>query len=149
MVQVKGAAIVLSAGYEDDIDLGDEIIYIGAGGNDSGKQVEDQLWTNKGNAGLLKSQNGGRPIRVIHPKVFWTDTKNALIELIYALYTNGSLSDGKIGIRKISLALERMFQISLGDLHHSFHRMKYRAGSRTAFLDQLKSSLEEYMDKDL
>ncbi len=26
--------------------------------------------------------------------------------------------------------------------------MKYRAGSRTAFLDQLKSSLEEYMDKD-
>nr|WP_239018729.1 RteC domain-containing protein [Sphingobacterium corticibacterium] len=42
-----------------------------------------------------------------------------------------------------------MFQISLGDLHHSFHLMKYCAGSRTAFLDQLKSSLEEYMDKDL
>lgn len=59
------AAIVLSGGYEDDIDLGDEIIYTGAGGNDSGKQVEDQLWTNKGNAGLLKSQNDGRPVRVI------------------------------------------------------------------------------------
>lgn len=87
--------------------------------------------------------------RDISDSILWTDTKNALIELIYALYTNGSLSDGKIGIRKISLALERMFQISLGDLHHSFHRMKYRAGSRTAFLDQLKSSLEEYMDKDL
>jgi len=27
--------------------------------------------------------------------------------------------------------------------------MKTRAGSRTAFLDQLKISLEEYMDKDL
>nr|WP_325641297.1 RteC domain-containing protein [Chitinophaga sp.] len=34
-------------------------------------------------------------------------------------------------------------------MHYSFHRMKYRAGSRTSFLDQLKSSLEEYMDKDL
>jgi len=27
--------------------------------------------------------------------------------------------------------------------------MKTRAGSRTAFLDHLKISLEEYMDKDL
>lgn len=88
-------------------------------------------------------------VRDISDSILWTDTKNALIELIYALYANSSLSNGKIGIRKISLALERMFQISLGDLHHSFHRMKYRAGSRTAFLDQLKSSLEEYMDKDL
>ncbi|MGV7107488.1 RteC domain-containing protein [Flavobacterium sp. U410] len=87
--------------------------------------------------------------RDISDSILWTDTKNALIELIYALYANSSLSNGKIGIRKISLALERMFQISLGDLHHSFHRMKYRASSRTAFLDQLKSSLEEYMDKDL
>lgn len=81
--------------------------------------------------------------------ILWTDTKNALIELIYALYANGSLSYGKIGIRKVSLALERLFQITLGDLHNAFHRMKYRAGSRTSFLDQLKSSLEEYMDKDL
>ena len=88
-------------------------------------------------------------VRDISDSILWTDTKNALIELIYALYANSSLSNGKIGIRKISLSLERMFQISLGDLHHSFHRMKYRAGSRTAFLDQLKISLEEYMDKDL
>lgn len=61
------AAIVLSGGYEDDKDLGDEIIYTGAGGNDpnTGKQVSDQTWTNRGNAGLLKSMNEGLPIRVI------------------------------------------------------------------------------------
>lgn len=61
------AAIVLSGGYEDDEDLGDEIIYTGAGGNDanSGKQVSDQTWTNRGNAGLLKSMNEGLPVRVI------------------------------------------------------------------------------------
>ncbi|MGV6944059.1 RteC domain-containing protein [Sphingobacterium kyonggiense] len=81
--------------------------------------------------------------------IIWTDTKNALIELVYALHASGSVSYGRIGIRKISFALEKLFQINLGDLHHSFHRMKYRAGSRTTFLDQLKSSLEEYMDKDL
>lgn len=59
--------------------------------------------------------------------------KNALIELIYALHANSSLSHGKIGIRKISLILEKLFQITLGDLHNSFHRMKTRAGSRTTF----------------
>lgn len=81
--------------------------------------------------------------------IFWTDSKNALIELIYALYASGVISHGKIGIRKISLMFQILFRIPLGDLHHAFHRMKTRAGSRTAFLDQLKISLEEYMDKDL
>lgn len=61
------AAIVLSGGYEDDFDSGDEIIYTGAGGNDAntGKQIEDQTWGNPGNAGLLKSMNEGLPVRVI------------------------------------------------------------------------------------
>jgi len=50
-----------------DEDLGDEIIYTGAGGNDSNtnKQIEDQSWENNGNAGLLKSMNEGLPVRVI------------------------------------------------------------------------------------
>lgn len=81
--------------------------------------------------------------------VFWTDSKNALIELVYALHAAGVISHGKIGIRKISLMFQILFRIPLGDLHHAFHRMKTRTGSRTAFLDQLKISLEEYMDKDL
>ena len=81
--------------------------------------------------------------------IFWTDSKNSLIELIYALHASGAISHGKIGIRKISLMFQILFRIPLNDLHHAFHRMKTRAGSRTAFLDQLKISLEEYMDKDL
>jgi putative restriction endonuclease len=59
------AAIVLSGGYSDDADLGDEIIYTGAGGNINGKQVKEQTWMNPGNAGLLKSMNEGLPVRVI------------------------------------------------------------------------------------
>lgn len=81
--------------------------------------------------------------------IFWTDSKNALIELVYALYASGAISHGKIGIRKVSLLFQVLFRVPLGDLHHAFHRMKTRAGSRTSFLDQLKLSLEEYMDKDL
>jgi len=81
--------------------------------------------------------------------IFWTESKNALIELIYALYASGAISHGKISIRKISLMFQVLFGITFGDLHHSFHKMKTRGGSRTTFLDQLKNSLEEYMDKDL
>jgi len=64
-------SIVVSGGYEDDDDCGDEIIYTGHGGNDpeSKKQIEDQTWT-RGNLALVRSQNLGLPIRVVrgsHP----------------------------------------------------------------------------------
>ncbi|HTO16452.1 MAG TPA: RteC domain-containing protein [Edaphocola sp.] len=81
--------------------------------------------------------------------ISWTNSQNALIELIYALYVSNSISYGKIGIRKLALIFQVLFRTPLNDIHHAFHRMKTRAGSRTAFLDQLKISLEEYMDKDL
>ena len=81
--------------------------------------------------------------------ISWTNSQNALIELIYALYASNSIAYGKIGIRKLALIFQVLFRTPLNDIHHSFHRMKTRAGSRTAFLDQLKISLEAYMDKDM
>ncbi|GAA5089429.1 hypothetical protein GCM10023210_14250 [Chryseobacterium ginsengisoli] len=81
--------------------------------------------------------------------VYWTESKNALVELIYALYCSESVSNGRVGIRKISETLQVLFRIKLGDIHHAFHRMKDRTGSRTIFLDQLKNAVETYMDKDL
>ncbi|MCW2121193.1 RteC domain-containing protein [Flavobacterium sp. 7A] len=81
--------------------------------------------------------------------LFWTDSKNSLIELIYALHASGAISHGKVSIRKINLAFFVLFKIHLGDIHHAFHRMKDRTGSRTAFIDQLKLSLEDYMNKNL
>ena len=65
---VDGAsAIVLSGGYEDDQDLGDVIIYTGAGGNDqnSKRQIEDQSWSHSDNSALIKSMNNGLPVRVV------------------------------------------------------------------------------------
>lgn len=79
----------------------------------------------------------------------WTGTKNALIELIYALYVSGVISNGTIGVRKVSQIFQGIFKIPLGDIHHAFHRMKDRAGHRTLFMEKLRDSLEQYMDKDL
>ncbi len=81
--------------------------------------------------------------------VFWTGTKSALIELIYALFASGLISNGEITIKKLSIVFQVLFQVDLNDIHHAFHRMKVRAGSRTAFLDQLKSALEQYMEESL
>jgi predicted restriction endonuclease len=70
------AAIVLSGGYEDDVDLGDEIIYTGHGGNDpvTKKQIEHQSWESHGNKGLVVSKIRSLPVRVIrgfnHNSVF-------------------------------------------------------------------------------
>lgn len=84
------AAIVLSGGYEDDEDAGDEIIYTGAGGNDpnSKRQVEDQTWDNKGNAGLLKSGDDGLPVRVIRGhthKSEWSPTSGYTYAGLYSV----------------------------------------------------------------
>ncbi|MGE8431521.1 RteC domain-containing protein [Chryseobacterium joostei] len=79
----------------------------------------------------------------------WTDSKNALIELVYALHISGSVSNGRAGLRRISNLFEELFEINLGDIHHAFHRMKYRTGEKASYLHFLKNSLEQYMDKDL
>jgi len=58
-------SIVLSGGYEDDIDELDYILYTGQGGQDvaGGKQVSDQEFT-KGNKGLQLSCQYKLPVRV-------------------------------------------------------------------------------------
>ncbi|MFE6615207.1 YDG/SRA domain-containing protein [Amycolatopsis sp. NPDC057786] len=59
-------SIVVSGGYSDDKDFGDEIIYTGHGGRGpSGKQIEDQSFEASGNAALVRSSVTGEPVRVI------------------------------------------------------------------------------------
>ena len=90
-----------------------------------------------------------QPVDSYNKDVFWTDSKNALVELIYALHASGAVSNGRVGISRMSMVFEIIFRVKLGDLHHSFHRMKDRSGSKTAFLDHLKANLEKYMDNGL
>jgi len=64
--QEEGAdSLVVSGGYEDDQDFGDEIIYTGHGGrNESGRQIADQTLT-RGNMALAKNEIDNLPVRVI------------------------------------------------------------------------------------
>ncbi len=59
-------SIVVSGGYEDDLDLGDRILYTGEGGRDAatGKQTGHQALI-RGNLALARSSEDGLPVRVI------------------------------------------------------------------------------------
>ncbi|MFG1966239.1 YDG/SRA domain-containing protein [Nonomuraea sp. NPDC049028] len=60
-------SIVVSGGYVDDEDYGDTIVYTGHGGRDAdtGRQVRDQELSDPGNAGLVRSELEGLPVRVV------------------------------------------------------------------------------------
>lgn len=59
-------SIVLSGGYEDDLDNGDEIVYTGHGGRDqeTNKQIADQNFS-RWNRALAYSSLNGLPVRVV------------------------------------------------------------------------------------
>jgi len=63
-------SVVLSGGYEDDDDLGEEFTYTGSGGQKAWgwgsdmPQVEDQVWARE-NMALLMSYQLRKPVRVI------------------------------------------------------------------------------------
>ncbi len=65
----KGHSIVLSGGYEDDVDNGNLIIYTGEGGRsiNTAKQVADQQFT-KGNLALAQNVINAVPVRVTRGK---------------------------------------------------------------------------------
>ncbi|GBG59297.1 hypothetical protein CBR_g32310 [Chara braunii] len=61
-------AVVMSGGYEDDLDNGEELVYTGEGGNDitGGRcQLKDQDPNSKGNKGLRNSMELRKPVRLV------------------------------------------------------------------------------------
>jgi len=79
----------------------------------------------------------------------WTDSKAALIELVYALQARGSFNFGQSNIKQIVAELESLFHVQLGNVYTVKLGMNIRKKSRTPFLDNLKSSLEKDLDDDL
>jgi len=130
------AAIVLSAGYEDDLDLGYRIVYTGAGGQDPNtkKQINHQSFDSGPNAAMLKSMNENLPIRVIRGHQHKSELSPAsgyayggLYKIVDAVY-----STGKSGFRVCKFYLEfsednlgRKEESTTSSLDHSI-RLKQR-----------------------
>lgn len=76
------------------------------------------------------------------PKIYWTDNKINLIELVYALHANGSFNDGLAEIKQIAEYFEKVFDVDLGQYNRIFIDIKSRKINTTKFIDTLKLSLK-------
>jgi len=79
-------------------------------------------------------------------KFFWTESKVALMELIYAIQSSGAINKGVTEINELAKAFEELFHIDLGDPYRTFIEMRLRKKDRTKFIDYLKNRLLGRMD---
>lgn len=80
-------------------------------------------------------------------KLYWTESKTALIELIYALQAQGAVDNGKADIKDIAAVFEHMFGLELGDYYRTFLEIRVRKTGRTKFIDTLRNTLIKRMDE--
>lgn len=85
----------------------------------------------------------------VNPKIkqSWTASKVALIELLYALHTEGVFNNGTSDLKDIAEYFEKVFNIDLGDYYRTFLELRMRKTSRTKFLSSLTESLIKKMDE--
>ena len=77
----------------------------------------------------------------------WTESKVALVELIYALHSSKAINDGKSELNSLIALFEKIFNIDLGDYSRTFIDVRSRKKERARFLDFLKQHLLVRMDK--
>lgn len=84
----------------------------------------------------------------VNPKVkqTWTGSKVALIELLYALHTEGVFNNGTSDLKDIAEYFENIFNIDLGQYHRAFLEIRVRKSDQTKFLNTLKEKLVKRME---
>ena len=78
----------------------------------------------------------------------WTESKTALVELIYALQASTAINKGNVDIRELVALFEQVFNVRLTDVYRTYLEIKIRA-IPTKFLDSLKVGLVNKIEEDL
>lgn len=92
---------------------------------------------------LSKKNSPSQP----HKGQNWTGSKVGLIELIYALHTEGVFNHGTSDLKEVTSYFETAFNINLGQYHRTFIEIRARKSERTKFLNALRENLITRMDK--
>ncbi|TYB74261.1 RteC domain-containing protein [Bizionia myxarmorum] len=98
----------------------------------------------KGNKNSLHTQ---QPI-CIPPGVSWTASKTDLVKLMYATFATGAFTNSNMDLKSLAKICETVFNIELGNFYKTYGEIKAREGSRTKFLDKMRTSLIKKMDND-
>ncbi len=77
----------------------------------------------------------------------WTDSKAALVELIYAIHRTGSINNGGVELKELCQVFENSLNVELKDIYKTFHEISLRKKERVKYINQLGRSLVEYLDE--
>lgn len=83
-----------------------------------------------------------------HHVLLWTSSKTALVELMYALYSEGALNHGTADLRTITSSFEDFFNIKLENVYKTYSEIKARKGTKTKFLEDLMLNLQHKMKRE-
>ena len=73
----------------------------------------------------------------------WTESKSALIELIYALNESGAINEGQTDIKTICLEFERLFNVEIKDIYGAYRDITMRKTGHAKFLSKLSLAIQD------
>ncbi|MCB0459849.1 MAG: RteC domain-containing protein [Flavobacteriaceae bacterium] len=79
-------------------------------------------------------------------KMIWTSPKVSLIELVYALHTEGVFNNGAADLKDVAEYFEHIFEIDLGQYRRTFLEIRARKSDRVKFLNTLNKGLLKRME---
>jgi hypothetical protein len=79
-------------------------------------------------------------------KMTWTSSKVSLIELMYALHTEGVFNNGAADLKDIAEYFEHVFEIDLGQYRRAFLEIRARKSDKTKFITLLNEALLKRME---
>lgn len=101
--------------------------------------LEEQIKKSKQKTNVNSTKKGETPLK-------WTGPKVNLIELIYALHTEGTFNYGTSDLQFLVRFFEKAFEIDLGQFHRTFFEISSRKSDRTKFLIGLQEKLIRRME---
>lgn len=95
---------------------------------------------------LENKENTEKSQRKHNVKMTWTGSKVALIELMYALNTEGVFNNGAADLKEIAEYFEHIFDIELGQYRRVFLEIRARKSDKTKFISTLNDHLLKRME---
>ena len=97
-------------------------------------------------AELYKKYTDNNSQRIHNSVLKWTAPKVSMIELMYALHSEGVLNNGTADLKDIAECFEKIFSVDLGQYRRTFLEIRVRKSDRTKFIDKLRKTLIDRMD---
>lgn len=106
-----------------------------------------EIYLNSRLAGLTQEESNNESIHGIRSNEKWTDTKNALGEIIYGIDTLASINHGNIDIITLAEMFGKMFNVDMSNIYQIYIELKGKK-DRTEYLNRMIKALLKRMDND-